>query len=603
MQSVTDLSLQTLSRLAIFTKNPDYQKKFSTYEISIISEPSQLPTDFVFDVVATDLEAYLLFKSEFSSKEKVKKLVLFASANESIDANFFYQRQPDLFVDATNISYSDLLRLKEQTDQEEQDNAFLYLASDLNREYEILKAELESKISEDQKSLLESRQKILESNNRSEALRKILFSLHQENDITRLESVLNELLPSSTAVTWVKIVQHGQQIFFEKDIETQLDLSFHKCLAQDFAIYFIKGDKKSFRKSDTDFFEKIRDALDLNIKRNQDISDLILAEKILSTAFTSFKYPLVLISDNYDVQQSNQILSTPQVGNLTKCYAMLFQRESPCPGCHLGKSFKIESHNKTFEVSSSRIQTDAEKQFKYLNIYKDVSEQILFEQRMTQNAKMNDLGLISGSIAHELNNPLGGIISYLQILQMELPKEHILQKDLQDMVMTSLRMKKIIEGLLVFSRRPKSEEKTLESLPTLISEVLQLNELALKAENIKIVNQLQDVSVEVSKTAFRDSLYLILSFFINRSRLIRQASQRAKQSFTGLIEIRFEQDQIKNNLQFVGNFGPLENDVKSKNVGFLAIHKTLVDQGFQVELTEENKTWVAIHVIFQKSGN
>lgn len=597
------MPLQTLSRLALFTENEQWQKKFASTGLSVVSTSSQLPPDFLFDVVAVDVQSYLKFNQELLSKEKIKRLVLFAPSEETMGVDFFSGRQPDVFMNIDDLSFENLLQIKEKVDQEEQDSAFLYLASDLNKEYETLKEELETKISQHQKSLLESRQKILESNNRSEALRKILYSLHQENDITRLETILNELLPSSTSVTWVKIVLNTQQDIFEKDIQSQLDLSFHKCIAQDFSIYFIKGDKKSFRKSDTEFFEKIRDALDLNIKRNQDISDLVLAEKILSTAFSSFKLPLALIDENFEVHQSNPQFhgaSTDQQGH---CYAILFQRESPCVGCQLGQNFKIENQSKIFEVSSSRISSGPENQSKFLNIYKDVSEQILFEQRMTQNAKMNDLGLISGSIAHELNNPLGGIISYLQILQMEMPKDHILQKDLQDMVSTSLRMKKIIEDLLVFSRRPKIEEKTTESLSELVEEVLQLNELALKSENIKVVNQIKNISIEVSKSAFRDSLYLILNFFMNRSRSMRQSGQRSKQSFTGLIEIKLDQDQIKNNLQFVGNFGPLEDDVKSKNVGFLAIHKTLVDQGFQVELTEENKTWVAIHVIFQKSGN
>ena len=597
------MPLQNLSRLALFTKNEEWQKKFATAGLSVVTQPEQLPHDFIFDVVAVDTESYLRFKTELLSKEKVKRLVLFSTLEQDLSVDFFLGRQPDVFMDAGDLSFENLLQIKEEVAQEEQDNAFLYLASDLNKEYETLKEELESKISQHQKSLLESRQKILESNNRSEALRKILYSLHQENDITRLETLLNELLPSSTSVTWVKIVLNSQQSILEKDIQNQLDLSFHKCIAQDFSIYFIKGDKKSFRKSDTEFFEKIRDALDLNIKRNQDISDLVLAEKILSTAFSSYKYPLALIDENFEVLQSNPQFHGDSPDKLGHCYKILFQRESPCVGCQLGQNFRIENQSKVFEVSSSRFFSGTENQSKFLNIYKDVSEQILFEQRMTQNAKMNDLGLISGSIAHELNNPLGGIISYLQILQMEMPKDHILQKDLQDMVTTSLRMKKIIEDLLVFSRRPKVEEKTTESLSALIDEVMQLSELALKAENIKIINQVKDIPIEVSKASFRDSLYLILNFFIHRSRSMRQSEQRNKQSFTGLIEINLKQDQIKNNLQFIGNFGPLENDIKSKNVGFLAIHKTFVDQGFQVELTEENKTWVAIHVIFQKSGN
>ena len=230
----------------------------------------------------------------------------------------------------------------------------------------------------------------------------------------------------------------------------------------------------------------------------------------------------------------------------------------------------------------------------------DVTEDKMLEQRLSQTAKMKELGLISSSIAHELNNPLGGIISYIQILQMELDKAHPLQGELIDMNMAALRMKQIIENLLIFSRRPGTQEKETILLKDLLAESLKMNELSFKIENIKVVQHVDQVpeAVTVSRSNFRDSLNLIFNFFIEGLRRVRLH----KNTQTGLIEVKFSQDQINFYIDLQSNIGPLNNEQKNKNIYFLVIHKSLIDQGFQVELTEPNASWVAMRVTLPKAS-
>ena len=167
------------------------------------------------------------------------------------------------------------------------------------------------------------------------------------------------------------------------------------------------------------------------------------------------------------------------------------------------------------------------------------------------------------------------------------------------MIQTSFKMKKIIEDLLIFSRRPQPQNLSLEVISEVLLESLSENDLAFKNENIKVSNAFETLNqkVNISKASFKGSIYYIFLFFIERAKLIK----KTKQNFTGLVEIKFFDDPVKSKLRFVGNFGPLENDYKLKNVQFLAIHKTLIDQGFHVELTEPDRTWVAIDVVFPKT--
>lgn len=588
-------------RFGILSVQNDLMDQFKDLEIDLSNSVTSK-----IDILAIDLrpQNLALQKFDFLSDARIlfaQKIILIFDAGQLLPIDFFSIRQPDYLLQANELNFATFLKADEDLNQSQQDMIYLSLSSELNSEYEKLKTELESKISDHQKNLIESRQKILDANNKSEALRKILFALHQESDIARIETLLNELLPTTSNATWIKLILKSAQVDFESDLNKQLGLSFQFYELPEYLIYFIKGDQKSFKKADFELFQKIRDALILNLARSQNLSELLLAEKILTEAFKSFPHPLAIIDEDYSIVKSNP---TFQKYPGIKCYETLFNLKSPCLGCRFGQKFTIENttqtyDKKTFEVTSNSYSSKTNSKNIWVHTYIDRTEELYLEQRITQNAKMKDLGLISSSIAHELNNPLGGIISYLQILQMEISKDSPLQNDLHEMVQTSFKMKKIIEDLLVFSRRPQIQSKSYESLKNIVAEFFAENELTFKAENIKIVQEqdAQDTQLELSKSAFKDSLYFIFQFFIERARNIR----KLKQNFTGLVEIKFHQDSLKGTLRFVGNFGPLENDYKLKNVQFLAIHKTLLDQGFHVELTEPDKTWVAIDITFTRS--
>lgn len=75
------------------------------------------------------------------------------------------------------------------------------------------------------------------------------------------------------------------------------------------------------------------------------------------------------------------------------------------------------------------------------------------QQSLKQSEKLANMGQLSAGIAHELNNPLGIITMYSNILKDESPVESQMQKDLQLIVEQAERCKKIVGGLLNFARK------------------------------------------------------------------------------------------------------------------------------------------------------
>ncbi len=75
------------------------------------------------------------------------------------------------------------------------------------------------------------------------------------------------------------------------------------------------------------------------------------------------------------------------------------------------------------------------------------------QQALKHSEKLAHMGQLSAGIAHELNNPLGVVLMYSNILKEECNPEDPLRKDLELISVQAERCKKIVSGLLNFARK------------------------------------------------------------------------------------------------------------------------------------------------------
>jgi two-component system, NtrC family, sensor kinase len=191
--------------------------------------------------------------------------------------------------------------------------------------------------------------------------------------------------------------------------------------------------------------------------------------------FQSFSGYTHVVDENFKIYQGNY---PHQSGD--DCYKVLAGRTSPCESCPV-----LKNRNTNFVLKEDISVKTYFSQFKfqsknyYFVIYEDITKLNLLQSHIIQTEKMSTLGRLGNHLAHELNNPLTGIKSYVQTLlddnQVTSQLPATAKTDLNEILKAAVRCQKIIKNFIDFSQK---KEPLLE--PIAFSEVLQNTLVLLK---------------------------------------------------------------------------------------------------------------------------
>lgn len=83
---------------------------------------------------------------------------------------------------------------------------------------------------------------------------------------------------------------------------------------------------------------------------------------------------------------------------------------------------------------------------------RDITERHRCEARHRRSQKMESLGLLAGGVAHDLNNVLSGLVSYPELLLLDLPDDSPLRRPIETIQKSGKRATAIVEDLLTIAR-------------------------------------------------------------------------------------------------------------------------------------------------------
>ena len=124
-------------------------------------------------------------------------------------------------------------------------------------------------------------------------------------------------------------------------------------------------------------------------------------------------------------------------------------------------------------------------------IVDDVTDQTELEAQLRQSDRLASIGLLAAGVAHEVNTPLAGISSYVQMLARKLPDSDPRRPILEKIEKQTFRASSIVNNLLNFSRQEASEMQAVD-LNSVISDTLTLAELPLTKRKVRVEMKLAE---------------------------------------------------------------------------------------------------------------
>jgi PAS domain S-box-containing protein len=175
-------------------------------------------------------------------------------------------------------------------------------------------------------------------------------------------------------------------------------------------------------------------------------------------------------------------------------------------------------------------------------LVKDIEQQHIAREQMAQADKLASIGALSSGIAHEINNPLGIILGYTQLMLRNEEKESARAADLKTIEKQVRHCKSIVEDLLNFART-SAPKKEMCDVHGVIEEVLHFFRQHAKLEGIRIetvfdrrIGQLLLDEKKIKQVLL--NLLMNAHYAVGRQGVIAVTTERMPNGQQALIQVR-----------------------------------------------------------------
>lgn len=217
-----------------------------------------------------------------------------------------------------------------------------------------------------------------------------------------------------------------------------------------------------------------------DITKQQYAEDIVEFERDkLKSVINAIGDMLYMVSSDYVVDFQNDASINEfgeQVGK--KCFKSFFQRSEPCEFCLIQETLGMNCINhveidtddkKTYDVIFLPLR-DINDEMQSVVLFRDITEKKFLHAETIRSGHLASLGELAAGVAHEINNPVTGIISLAEALTNKFEKLGG-DKAIPEMIVSEgERISEIVKNLLSFARK-KNDEK----IPAPVYNILQLS--------------------------------------------------------------------------------------------------------------------------------
>jgi two-component system NtrC family sensor kinase len=179
-----------------------------------------------------------------------------------------------------------------------------------------------------------------------------------------------------------------------------------------------------------------------------------------------------------------------------------------------------------------------------VHVCEDITEERRLREQLLQSEKMSAVGQLVSGVAHELNNPLAGVMGYTQLM-LGRPIDSKMRVDLERVFNEARRAARIVQNLLTFARKHKPEKRFL-GMNGIIEKTLELRAYELRVSNITVETDF-DPDLPRTMLDFHQMQQVVLNVLTNAEQAMLEASGRGRLWITtrgrgNRIEIRIRDD-------------------------------------------------------------
>lgn len=422
------------------------------------------------------------------------------------------------FHDAKLENY--LKEALEQYDLNRQEKDLLRLTNEQNQLLKESTDSLEERIKKRQTSLKNAELKLHLTNKHIQALHACLLIAHKARSISEMDSLLNRTLIQALGLKWVRVM-----------FQSQSSLGSHESLSATHSIFqvpwlidkdlsgeilFAREKSQAFSKSEKHFLQQVAEAITLAISRLTKLEQSETLKHQWESTFDAIAEPLCLTDENFNILKTNRAFASAIGIDIRKlngkaCFETFFGFLPE--KIKFDEIFRLTHSNgiepKTYEILLQELPPEEDRAKIFLVMMKNISEQLKLERQVLESSKLAEIGTIGSSIAHELNNPLGGMLSFTQLIAMDLPKTDKHYADIIEMEIGILKCRDIVQNLLGFARRSQDSEKRVINFKEVIQQSIKIIELTSRSKGIQLTVNLPP------DEAFIEGQFNLLSQAIN----------------------------------------------------------------------------------------
>ncbi|MEI6092750.1 MAG: histidine kinase dimerization/phospho-acceptor domain-containing protein [bacterium] len=562
--------------------------------------------DLLVSFESDDSKAAKILVSSSEDFEKIQKAINQAGILKLIQKPF----KDDDFTDPIRSSFEYIELLRE--------NSGLISRASARKQYLTnLKSVLESKQKEQIETIKASDIKVKDIKAEYEIINSVLTSIQCAETINELENIIVEQLYEPMGVDYVNIILDQENLPEETPniISTHLFCSGANLGYIKFGRGVRGGSPSFFVASEVDLLDRVSDIVAMIADKIVRFSKLKKLKTEWDSVFNSIEEPLVVINRNFEVVQANNAfekMSGKEGKNLlgNKCYNALTdcERSSCCEGCNVSNIFetgKPSGSQVRFNKIKKNYTTWAYPIFEgkeincVVQFYKDISEQTTYKEKILYSEKLAEIGIIAGSVAHEINNPIGGILAFLQMMMSETDKNLPLYEDLSEMEKAAKRCKQIADNLLHFSRQSKDEEiKDLE-ISAVLATLIPLVQLQIRHENISI--NLNDKTAGIFvKGVFNELVQAFLNIVNTSVELIQ------KKGGSGFVNVDIFTEESNMIISIYDNGSKFIDDEDFQNLALYVTKKIIKEHNGSINIghrtdADGNYYRVALPIVFKET--